>query len=863
MLTKKIINTPKSLVLAIIALATILLSLPACRSLYFTFTEPLEIMGFETVIATDTLWESKKGPYPITGNVFILPEATLTIAPGTRIELLPGVLIKSQGCVVAKGTQDQPIHITGVSEGPWERIECFGGRLEKSGYVPTNIFHHCVIEGGGGITIRAGAADVRNCIFRRNMAEPLRIEFSMAEIIDNEMHHNSTEREAASGNGAGIMVYTDKKVRIENNYVHHNVSAGGRDGGGGIYAYAYDTGVVSVVNNRIEYNSSDRHGGGIVAYSCEVRNNIITFNRTSDSGGGIFAIRSELVGNIVKGNQARRGGGIYTENGLLRHNLIVVNTAHPGMGGGLFYYGDETIIENTMVGNGAPDRDIGDTVVISGSPEIRSNNIIAETGYALRVQTHSLAVDLVAAGNYWGTDDEKIIDEVIYDWLDDSQIGLVNSSGFAKQWIKSAPDTPVAWSMREMTVYTPKGHLRGQINEDRVLGVADSDIYIVGRNVLIPENVIVQILPGTRLLVDEGVTIRVRGILLAGGDPENPVILTGDPSRPWGQLLFESRSSEPDAASELSGWVSNRSGRMKCCVIENGLGISMDGTGPALDSCTIRGHAASGIRMRDASVTISRCLITGNHSQSSGGGIYSTGSCLVYIEANEIANNYAAEDGGGIFAYGQRSNTAANLIGNDVHSNECRGDGGGVWASRTSLVANRILENQAGGKGGGLFSTFALVEQNRIARNLSVSGGGVFAETNSSLTGNIITENECSGAAGGGVVLNFWGMSIKNEVFAENSVTQNTAAGDSPVGGVYLNGAMIFSRNNIFKNTGIQLFNANSASDPPLKAESCYWGTTSEAEINNAVYDGTDDPSLAKVAFKPFASHPFEIEAVE
>jgi len=863
MLMGKITNTSKTLLSTIIATTLILLSLPACRSLYLTFTEPLEIMGFETVIATDTVWESKKGPYSITGNVFILPEATLTIAPGTRIELLPGVLIKSQGCIVAKGTQDQPIHITGAGESPWERIECFGGRFEKSGRVPANIFHHCVIEGGGGITIRAGAADIRNCEFRNNLAEPLRIEFSAAEITDNEMHHNSSEREAASGNGAGIMVYTDKQVRIANNYVHHNISAGGRDGGGGIYAYAYDTGEVSVFSNRVAYNSSDRHGGGIVAYSCHVRDNRVSSNTASDSGGGIFAIRSELTGNTVRDNAARRGGGIYTEEGVLRGNLIAANTAHPGMGGGLFYYGNEAIIENTLVGNGAPDGDAGDTIVVSGSPAIRSNNIIAETGYALRVQTHRLAVDLMAAGNYWGTDNPDIIGELIYDWLDDSQIGLVDSRAYKDRWIQAAPRSPTAWSMRESAANVPQDHLQGRINQDRVLGGLKNNAYTIDQNILIPESVAVTIKPGTRLSMETDVTVRIRGKLFAEGAPEDRVVFTGDAKRPWGRLLFENRSSQLAAETGTGEPIPNGSGRLSYCVIENGRGIAMDGTGPLIEHCIVRGHQASGIRIRDAGVTISRSRIENNHSRSSGGGIYSTGSCLVYIEENQITNNYAAEDGGGVFAYGQRSNTAANLIGNDIHGNRCRGDGGGVWASRTSLADNRIIENRAGGKGGGLFSTFALVENNRIAKNQAGSGGGVFAETNSSLTGNIIMANACDSHAGGGVYLNFWGMSIKNEVFAENTIMRNTAEGASAVGGIYLNGAMIFTQNNIFNNKGLQLYNANASSEDPLNAEECYWGTNKETEIKSGIYDGSDDPSLAPVSFKPFAGEPIEIRAAK
>jgi hypothetical protein len=179
-----------------------------------------------------------------------------------------------------------------------------------------------------------------------------------------------------------------------------------------------------------------------------------------------------------------------------------------------------------------------------------------------------------------------------------------------------------------------------------------------------------------------------------------------------------------------------------------------------------------------------------------------------------------------------------------------------VWLSRSALVKNRVLANQAAGKGGGMFATFALIQDNEVAGNSAGEGGGVYAETNSSLEGNRITDNRCLGDSGGGVYMNFWGMSIKNEVFRGNAVTRNKAATPTDNGGVYLNGSMIFEYNQIFKNQGSQLLNANPADRPPLTAPHCYWGTTRPEEIEAAIHHAADDPRLARVLFKPFAATP-------
>ena len=67
---------------------------------------------------------------------------------------------------------------------------------------------------------------------------------------------------------------------------------------------------------------------------------------------------------------------------------------------------------------------------------------------------------------------------------------------------------------------------------------------------------------------------------------------------------------------------------------------------------------------------------------------------------------------------------------------------------------------------------------------------------------------------------------------------------------------MIFEYNQVFKNEGSQLHNANPADRPPLTAPNCYWGTTRPEAIEAAIYHASDDPRLARVLFKPFASTP-------
>ncbi|MCA9150090.1 MAG: right-handed parallel beta-helix repeat-containing protein, partial [Planctomycetales bacterium] len=59
------------------------------------------------------------GEVVISANVFVQADQTLTIHPGTQLRIAPGVGIYSRGKVLAQGTAQSPIEITGTSDEPW------------------------------------------------------------------------------------------------------------------------------------------------------------------------------------------------------------------------------------------------------------------------------------------------------------------------------------------------------------------------------------------------------------------------------------------------------------------------------------------------------------------------------------------------------------------------------------------------------------------------------------------------------------------------------------------------------------------------------------------------------------------------
>ncbi|MFZ5563738.1 MAG: right-handed parallel beta-helix repeat-containing protein [Thermodesulfobacteriota bacterium] len=818
--------------------------------LYFAFNE-VDIPGYDEIIYVDTRWRAKDSPVVIDSNLFVLPGVSLTIDPGVEVRLGKDVLVTCRGVIHARGTAEKPIRFTWLTEGEcWNTIENLSS-IGRKGASSEVVFEHCIIEHGHGLAVNSSEARIESCVFRHNIDSALQFQYAGGLIARNAFYQNSTERQAASGNGAGINVYSNRKVRIEDNDVYDNVSAGGRDGGGGIYAFAYSEGSVEVVNNRVRNNRSDRKAGGIFAYAARVSSNTVIDNEAAMTGGGIHAIESMLEKNVVAGNRAPSGGGIYSEASRINGNLVRANRAF--MGTGLYHLGGGEVMGNTFVENGSLGNAADAAVTLSGSPVISRNNILARTGYALAFKSHSLSPDLQAGENYWGTTDKHAIEQLVCDWLEDSQVGLVNWDAYLPG---PAPDACPIPEDADRTVSLPPprggaGTLRGLVETDTLLGDHAIRTYTVAGNLLVQEGCNLAVKAGTILVLNKDATIRVRGTMTAVGEAKQSIRFTGDRENPWGQLFFENRSTGPAQATGDTTF-SPPDSLLRYCIVENGGGIVMDGKGADLLDCTVQNNRGTGVRIKEVSVSIKNCKVSGNVSDSDGGGIYVYGSRSVFIENNEIKNNRAA-DGGGIFAYGYQSNTAVDIRNNRIEGNVSEGDGGGVWMSRSALVNNLIIRNKTEAKGGGLYAGFGLVEDNRIAENSAADGGGIFAEANCSFKRNIINNNIATGGMGGGVYLNYWGLSLHNKEFLGNRVENNTAGGDNPAGGVVMNGEMDFRQNSITGNRGIQLHNLNSAEVKNISATLCYWGTTSQKAVAGYIYDGLDDERLSVVEYMPLA----------
>ena len=150
------------------------------------------------------------------------------------------------------------------------------------------------------------------------------------------------------------------------------------------------------------------------------------------------------------------------------------------------------------------------------------------------------------------------------------------------------------------------------------------------------------------------------------------------------------------------------------CTISGNSAISCGGgvycytSSPALNDCTIRNNSASGDEsnggglycINDSNPTLSNCTVTENATDSSGGGVFSTG-CSPVLSNCRVSNNSSLYGGGTGYNGGNPTLINCIISGNIAYKN-----GGGIHCiNNNSLTTTNctIIGNTAHGEGGGVY----------------------------------------------------------------------------------------------------------------------------------------------------------------
>ena len=124
-----------------------------------TSASDADVTFVESDVTTDTTWTPGDGPYRIIQDTEVAPGATLTVEPGTRVELAQDITVTVSGSLRTDGTAARPVTITqpdGVAaDRRWDSIEYTG----TAGSSLT--FHNTTLEGGTtGLEVASSAGTV-------------------------------------------------------------------------------------------------------------------------------------------------------------------------------------------------------------------------------------------------------------------------------------------------------------------------------------------------------------------------------------------------------------------------------------------------------------------------------------------------------------------------------------------------------------------------------------------------------------------------------------------------------------------------------------------------------------------------------
>ena len=178
------------------------------------------------LIDKDTVLDSEKSPYLVESALVVLPDAKLTIEPGTVIWFRKmGLIIKGE--LQINGTEAEPVRFGSLGSANWKGIF-----FDKSRTV--NHIQYCQISNAEyGLRASAAKINVQNCIFQNNVWG-LVLENGVVEIHSSLIRTSSKIGVAArksqivvkdsviTENSSGGFILEHSKAQIEQNNILNN-----------------------------------------------------------------------------------------------------------------------------------------------------------------------------------------------------------------------------------------------------------------------------------------------------------------------------------------------------------------------------------------------------------------------------------------------------------------------------------------------------------------------------------------------------------------------------------------------------------------------------------------------------------------
>ncbi|MBK9095141.1 MAG: right-handed parallel beta-helix repeat-containing protein [Anaerolineae bacterium] len=332
--------------------------------------DPCSVSGF---IGANVTWSPATcNPYIMTGSVIVMSSATLTIAPGTRVEVTSLKALTVQGTLVARGVDGNPIVFTSNAASPgkgdWGYIHFADSSTDATvdangNYVSGSILQYATVEYAGGASINDNGA--------------VRIEASSPYIDHNTIRLSRTD---------GIHAWSNGIPYLFNNQVLNNGIPGSTSAKG---IYVDSTGATTIKANTVQGNT---YTGIDALYGTPaLHDNIVTSNgyRGISVSGAVSTISNNTVNNNSQGGISFSGSAFTIDNNHVNGNSgpgiyafgtgnISANTVTNNTDCGI-YRGGSTgdVVGNTVTGNSTPYYGAG--IHFDSNGDIRDNSITNNT----------------------------------------------------------------------------------------------------------------------------------------------------------------------------------------------------------------------------------------------------------------------------------------------------------------------------------------------------------------------------------------------------------------------------------------------------------------------------------------------------
>jgi hypothetical protein len=347
------------------------------------------------IINSGTTWTKANSPYVLTGNVLVNKGVTLTIEAGVTVNFV-GYYIEVNGTLVAKGVSSNPINFTGGVYGVgniiftqystgWNQQTNSGSILENVNGAAANVTGASpkITNGRFGLLSIHGGSP----IISYNEGYEVDVYAGTPLILGNNFN------DFIAGNVGQINLHGGSPT-ISNNTISGKLIT---INGGDNTIYAPDYGIYL-------------NGNNIDAY---IANNIISSYGVAgiNALSGTTTIERNYINNSQSGISVLGNANLIIQNNTIVNNDRGISATSPS---------NLTITYNNIENN-TLNLFLGSTVIGGANP-----------------------ADINAANNWWGTTDTSVIDEKIYDYNDDFNLGKVNYTPFLTEANTQAVPDPNA-----------------------------------------------------------------------------------------------------------------------------------------------------------------------------------------------------------------------------------------------------------------------------------------------------------------------------------------------------------------------------------------------------------------------------------